>query len=259
MNGAELLWKSVSQRSMTKMKKLMGMAAFSALSCSATYVTFGQKAAAGVFAGISTSVLLLMAGLLPRKAASRLSWFIHSQILRSPQATTPKDVENAEWNFSEVHPNLFLGRQPRHSQDLQELKDKGVGAIVCLNEEWELFVEPSSPLFRTEEEVFFERLDVPTPDYTASRINETVAAVSFIREQIGKTAVYVHCNAGKGRSTVVVAAYLLSLHPDKTPVEVLDEIKVNRPIIAKGLWQYPWRGQARAVWNYADLLRDKLS
>jgi protein-tyrosine phosphatase len=61
---------------------------------------------------------------------------------------------------------------------------------------------------------------------------------SLFPQVIGSTegapegAVYVHCNAGKGRSTSVVLCYLIYVH-GMSRVEAYDFVKEKRPKIAK--------------------------
>lgn len=68
--------------------------------------------------------------------------------------------------------------------------------------------------------------------------------------------VYVHCNAGKGRSSVVVAAYLMYTE-DKwlSAKEVVKYLRSKRDQVSFGLLDWPLRAQARAVVNFFELVK----
>merc|ERR1740130_1832121 len=129
---------------MVNQAKLVGGLAMTTALCSASFLVGGLRASKWCLGGICASGTLLVTGLLPQQVSSTFSWLFHRVIIRSPHAR--KAASEAEWNFNEIRPNLFLGRQPRNAEDLKELERLGVRAVVCLNEEWELFVPPSSPL-----------------------------------------------------------------------------------------------------------------
>ena len=87
----------------------------------------------------------------------------------------------------------------------------------------------------------FERLHVPAPDFQAPAPEDLLRAVEFVQTRIDSDtdprSVYVHCNAGKGRSAAVVAAYLMhaglvdvSTGTDvPTVAQVVEEMKQARP------------------------------
>lgn len=145
----------------------------------------------------------VVCGLVPTPLLTAFSSVMH--VLRRTHA--PSKAAERRWNYDEVRPGLFLGRQPRTVADIEELQARGVVAIVALNQEWELFI-PSShyAALRTP---LLGRLQIPVPDYAAPSMEELEGAVAFIAQYIQFGGVYVHCNAGKGRSPVVVVAHLL--------------------------------------------------
>ena len=62
---------------------------------------------------------------------------------------------------------------------------------------------------------------------------------------------YVHCNAGKGRSSVVVAAYLMYTEDSwQSGAEVVKYLREKRSCVSFGLLDWPLRAQARAVANF---------
>ena len=76
--------------------------------------------------------------------------------------------------------------------------------------------------------------------------------MAFMKRHIGAGGtVYCHCNAGKGRSAVVVAAYIISSEfsdwETGTFGDVVKDLRKKRPQVSFGLLDWPFRGQARAV------------
>ena len=63
----------------------------------------------------------------------------------------------------------------------------------------------------------------------------------------------ISTSAGKGRSSVVVAAYILATESQwKSASEVVRDMRRIRPCVSFGLLDWPLRGQARAVAQYYD-------
>ncbi|KAF8102671.1 hypothetical protein N665_0197s0033 [Sinapis alba] len=109
--------------------------------------------------------------------------------------------------WDQIDEFLLMGAVP-FRKDVPRLKQLGVGGVITLNEPFETLV-PSS-LYNAYE---MEHLVIPTRDYLfAPLIADITRAVDFIHKNalLGKTT-YVHCKAGRGRSTTVVLCYLLQL------------------------------------------------
>ncbi|XP_065623196.1 phosphatidylglycerophosphate phosphatase PTPMT1-like [Quercus suber] len=85
-----------------------------------------------------------------------------------------------------------------------------------------------------------DHLVIPTRDYCfAPSLNDICHAVNFIHENAscGRTT-YVHCKAGRGRSTTVVICYLVQ-HKQMTPEAAYDYVRSIRPrvLLASSQWQ----------------------
>jgi protein-tyrosine phosphatase len=52
-------------------------------------------------------------------------------------------------------------------------------------------------------------VSIPTPDFKPVPKNIIAEGVRAIEDNIGKSKVYVHCKSGKGRSAVIVLAYVM--------------------------------------------------
>ncbi|KAL9268721.1 Phosphatidylglycerophosphate phosphatase PTPMT1-like protein [Drosera capensis] len=144
--------------------------------------------------------------------------------------------------WDRVDPFVLLGAVPFPS-DVPRLKELGVSGVVTLNESYETLV-PTSMYF----DHGIGHLVIPTRDYLfAPSCSDICLAVDFIHKNAscGHTT-YVHCKAGRGRSTTVVLCYLVQ-HKGMTPDVAYSYVKSIRPrvLLASSQWQ--------AVVNYYHL------
>ncbi|KAL1195195.1 Phosphatidylglycerophosphate phosphatase PTPMT2 [Cardamine amara subsp. amara] len=126
--------------------------------------------------------------------------------------------------WDQIDEYLLMGAVP-FRKDVPRLKKLGVGGVITLNEPYETLV-PSS-LYNAYE---MEHLVIPTRDYLfAPSIADITQAVNFIHKNalLGKTT-YVHCKAGRGRSTTVVLCYLIE-HKSMTVAEAFEHVRSIRP------------------------------
>jgi atypical dual specificity phosphatase len=126
-------------------------------------------------------------------------------------------------NFSWVI-NAQLGgsRGPRSKADLIALKEQGVRALVRL-------VEPDESHVTAEQirEVGLEDYNEPVPDFTAPKQAQLDKIIEYIdvKLQTG-IPVGVSCNAGIGRSGVVLACYMV--HKGLTATKALELVRQRR-------------------------------
>ncbi|CAH8320126.1 unnamed protein product [Eruca vesicaria subsp. sativa] len=126
--------------------------------------------------------------------------------------------------WDQIDEFLLMGAVP-FRKDVPRLKKLGVGGVITLNEPFETLV-PSS-LYNAYE---MDHLVIPTRDYLfAPSIEDITRAVNFIHKNtlLGKTT-YVHCKAGRGRSTTVVLCYLIE-HKSMTVAEAFEHVRSIRP------------------------------
>ncbi|KAF2303559.1 hypothetical protein GH714_019150 [Hevea brasiliensis] len=119
--------------------------------------------------------------------------------------------------------------------DVPRLKELGVSGVVTLNEPYETLVPTS--LYHAHDIV---HLVIPTRDYLfAPSFADICRAVNFIHENAshGKTT-YVHCKAGRGRSTTIVLCYLVQ-HRHMTPDTAYEYVRSirSRVLLASSQWQ----------------------
>jgi atypical dual specificity phosphatase len=115
------------------------------------------------------------------------------------------------WNWTELKgTSILIGSVPRSQSNLQELFDHGVRAVVTLNQRWEpQVVDGVGAACR---KVGLAHLHLPTPDYSSPTLRDIRQSVQFMSAHSKNGSVYVHCNAGRGRSAVCVLAFLIQAH-----------------------------------------------
>ncbi|KAL6981309.1 Phosphoric monoester hydrolase [Sarracenia purpurea var. burkii] len=128
---------------------------------------------------------------------------------------------------------ILLGAVP-FPADVPRLKELGVSGVVTLNEPYETLVPRS--LYHAHN---IDHLVIPTRDYLfAPLFGDICQAVDFIHEKAscGKTT-YVHCKAGRGRSTTIVLCYLVE-HRQMTPDAAYEYVRSIRPrvLLASSQW-----------------------
>lgn len=136
--------------------------------------------------------------------------------------------------WDKVDEFILLGAVP-FPADVPRLKALGVAGVVTLNESYETLVSTSLYLDHD-----INHLVIPTRDYLfAPSDGDIDRAIEFIHSNAscGKTT-YVHCKAGRGRSTTIVLCYLVK-HKDMTPEAAYDYVRSIRPrvLLAPSQWQ----------------------
>ncbi|XVF10882.1 hypothetical protein REPUB_Repub07fG0221600 [Reevesia pubescens] len=129
---------------------------------------------------------------------------------------------------------ILLGAVPFPS-DVPRLKEIGVRGVITLNEPYETLVPTS--LYQNH---CINHLVIPTRDYCfAPSLTSICQAIDFIHRNAshGQTT-YVHCKAGRGRSTTIVLCYLVH-YKQMTPAAAYDYVKSIRPRVrlASSQWQ----------------------
>nr|DAD44552.1 TPA_asm: hypothetical protein HUJ06_002782 [Nelumbo nucifera] len=151
--------------------------------------------------------------------------------------------------WDEVDQFLLLGAVP-FPKDVPRLKQLGVGGVITLNEPYETLV--STSLYHAHG---IDHLVIPTRDYLfAPSFADISRAVDFIHKNAscGRTT-YVHCKAGRGRSTTIVLCYLVE-YKHMTPAAALEYVRSRRPrvLLARSQWKVCKKGSLLYI-NYALL------
>ncbi|KAL6845129.1 hypothetical protein ACP4OV_024624 [Aristida adscensionis] len=128
---------------------------------------------------------------------------------------------------------VLLGAVPFPS-DVPRLKQLGVQGVVTLNEPYETLV--STSLYQAHD---IDHLVIPTRDYLfAPSLEYICRAIDFIHRNASQGgSTYVHCKAGRGRSTTIVLCYLIK-YRGMTPQAALDHVRSIRPrvLLAPSQW-----------------------
>ncbi|KAF6159019.1 hypothetical protein GIB67_022174 [Kingdonia uniflora] len=136
--------------------------------------------------------------------------------------------------WDEVDQFLLLGAVP-FPTDVPRLKNLGVGGVITLNEPYETLVPTS--LYHAHG---IEHLVIPTRDYLfAPSPMDINRAVEFIHRNASCGRItYVHCKAGRGRSTTIVLCYLVE-YKQMTPAAALEYVRSRRPrvLLAPSQWK----------------------
>ena len=123
--------------------------------------------------------------------------------------------------LQKIEESLFLGcRMSTQHVDLLNAND--IGAILDVTAEFD-------GLDWTAYQEDFAYLNIPVLDHTSPTTEQLLHAINWLDQKIADgQKVVVHCALGRGRSVLVVAAYLLAKHPSLTIDEAMANIQSIR-------------------------------
>lgn len=135
-------------------------------------------------------------------------------------------LTGSSW-YNRINDSIVLGAIPMPFMT-KHLKQENIKGVISLNEDYEL-----KYLYNTQEtwnSMGIKTLRLPTPDLFATPSHDKIhQAIDFIEEiKRENGSIYVHCKAGKTRSTTVVVCYLISAE-GMTPRQAYDYVKKKRP------------------------------
>jgi atypical dual specificity phosphatase len=175
----------------------------------------------GLAAGFGAlgAVLLAIALIYLTGCAPRWVLTLEARLIRLFKRRKP-------WNWNQVDERIFVGSLPRWPEHLSELRAHGVGAVLSLNETWELALSVDC----VRDQCGMAARQLATPDFFAPTQRDLVDGVAFIGQQIAAgRGVYVHCNGGRGRSAACVICYLVYAH-GLTADEAFELVRSKRKI-----------------------------
>ncbi|KAM0845841.1 hypothetical protein ACQ4PT_056080 [Festuca glaucescens] len=125
--------------------------------------------------------------------------------------------------WDEVDQFILLGAVP-FRKDVPRLQKLGVHGVVTLNEPFETLVPSSMYQSRG-----IDHLVIPTRDYMfAPSLVDINQAIDFIHRNTScGRMTYIHCKAGRGRSTTIVLCYLVK-YKNMTPTAAFEYVRSKR-------------------------------
>jgi len=175
--------------------------------------------------GVATPCLVFLLGwllmLFSLKANKAMPIRVKRIITKTIRIILCKDVK--PFGLNKVSGRIFLGAMPRTQEDLNSLEREGIKYIVTLNENWEFATRSQVLNEQAMKDHCFDWLLLPTPDYNPPALKDVTAAIEWSIRQAGndcaedlpgqhqRRGIFIHCNAGKGRSAVVVICLLIRL------------------------------------------------
>ena len=123
--------------------------------------------------------------------------------------------------LQKIEESLFLGCRIS-TQHVDLLNENDIGAILDVTAEFD-------GLDWTAYQEDFAYLNIPVLDHTSPTTEQLLHAINWLDQKIADgQKVVVHCALGRGRSVLVVAAYLLAKHPSLTIDEAMANIQSIR-------------------------------
>jgi hypothetical protein len=182
------------------------------------------------FLGLFSFIFLFIFLYMPMVGIAPISIVrLEARILRCLKNKKPGAKK---FTYNEILPNVYLGSLPHNPEEVRSLVTKHkVGGFVTMNCSWEL---PGKGQTTTISEIKKENIIVchlPTPDYSPVSYEDLSTGADFVQKMAEREdkGVYVHCNAGKGRSTMVVLAYMIKYKRMKA-IDALRLIETKRKI-----------------------------
>lgn len=133
-----------------------------------------------------------------------------------------ENLQGHRW-FDQVDPQLWLGGAPTYKRDYAFLLENDIDAIVNIRAEREddLAFYNNHGIVHLQLKVY----DVMLPEYALLDLG-----ADWIEEQIqAGRSVLIHCAKGRGRSTTLLAAYLMK-YREMSYFEARDLMRSKRPL-----------------------------
>ncbi|VDN03869.1 unnamed protein product [Thelazia callipaeda] len=150
-------------------------------------------------------------------------------------------LQPTKWTwYSRIDENIVLGALPFKSMIKELIEKENVGAVVCCTEEYENRVVWKAVDEQEWRKRGVEFYALPMTDFVGTASRSSIdKALKFVDENTQKgKSVYVHCKAGRTRSAMFVACYLMRKN-DWYPNVAFEFVKLKRPHVVLGNAQ--WR------------------
>ncbi|ENN70847.1 dual specificity protein phosphatase 23-like isoform X2 [Dendroctonus ponderosae] len=153
------------------------------------------------------------------------------------------DDQTEPWNFSWIVPGLLAGSSCPHTiENLVFFKNQGISRLITLSPEY----QPPVTNFPELQWSF-----IPIEEFEAPTLEDVKQFIELCEiEKEHKQAIAIHCRAGRGRTGVMAAIYLVHFF-DMSPESAITKLRLMRPGSVETYQQ------EKAVWEYRDYLRTK--
>lgn len=139
-------------------------------------------------------------------------------------------------SMQKIDDQLYLGCRLT-SKDLAKIKANKITAILDVTAEFD-------GLDWSQFEDHIEYLNIPILDHSVPTSAQLNQAVNWLHRQVrANKQVLIHCALGRGRSVLVLAAYLVCKNKHRDFAEVLQQIKQVRKTAGLNKWQLRALGQ----------------
>ena len=134
--------------------------------------------------------------------------------------------------YDRIDDRVLLGALPLHKVAKEIVDKENVGGVITLNENYETrFICPSQKQWSL---MNVKNLRIPTTDFNnAPTLEQINQSLEFISEMDKSKSVYVHCKAGRSRSSVVVLCYVMSKYGHNVQ-NAIDFVKSKRHHVVLG-------------------------
>jgi YegS/Rv2252/BmrU family lipid kinase len=183
---------------------------------------------------VSSAYWLNSAGIFRKSIDGTIPWYVRwgfiPFLLSNQLYNTWARTRDTVPVIQQIDKQLYLAARLLPS-DIQTLKDKNISSILDVTAEfdaldWSLIGED------------VDYLNIPILDHNVPTPEQLNQAINWLHRQIkaGKTVV-IHCALGRGRSVLVLAAYLVCRQREITFSEVLANISNIRKTAGLNSWQ----------------------
>jgi atypical dual specificity phosphatase len=136
---------------------------------------------------------------------------------------TYEKIRRQAW-FTQISDDLWLGGAPTYLRDYEFLRENGIGAVLDMR--WERSADLD---YYNTHDIHYQKVKVF--DVGVPTLAQMEDAVAFVRENVeAGRPVLIHCAKGRGRSGVVLMAYLMR-YEGMTFEAARDWVKAKRSLL----------------------------
>ncbi|MFZ2958121.1 MAG: dual specificity protein phosphatase family protein [Candidatus Ozemobacteraceae bacterium] len=123
-----------------------------------------------------------------------------------------------------IHKPFLIGGSNPTECRLMQVRGEGVNLVISLLDEK---TQPLKCPVERLEAMGFIRHNIPVPDFTPPSIPQILEFLGLVRKIPKGGKIYVHCQAGIGRTGTMASAYWISR--GLSPEEAVQRVRKNRP------------------------------